>query len=326
MTMKKAYSRMGFLYLIFSLVVLAVQLLLSLALYLYFPAVYDSYTALTLVSTLSLYLVGLLILPPGARLLSGSEKTVPQQHSMKVSQLLQAFCVTYLLVVLSNSIGQAVIGLIESFAGTVIENPVDDLVEYVSMPVLLVLTGLIAPVFEEWFFRKIPVDRLLKYGEAAAVLVSGLMFGLFHGNLDQFFYAFAIGSFFAYIYIRTGKIYYTMILHGLLNLMSSGVLNSLLTLVDLDAFYEAATDYLSLLRYCLENPVGIAALLVAEGLVYCIMIVGVIALIRGRRYFFVRRQPEEPAGGQFKQALLNAGMIGFVIYSVVYILLEAFWL
>ncbi|MCD8380494.1 MAG: CPBP family intramembrane metalloprotease [Lachnospiraceae bacterium] len=326
MTAKKAYSRMGFLYLVFSLVVLVVQLGLSLVLYSCFPDVYDSYTALTVLSSISLYAAGLLILPPGARLAFGKERAVLQKHSMKLSQLLQAFCVTYLIVVVSNWIGQLVIGLAENLSGTVIENPVDELVEYVSPLVLMVLTGLIAPVFEEWFFRKILVDRLLKFGEAAAILVSGLMFGLFHGNLDQFFYAFAIGSFFAYIYIRTGKIHYVMILHGMLNIMSSVVLNGLLSFVDLEAFYVAATDSASLLRYCLENPVGISALLIAEGLVYCILIMGVIFLIRGRKHFFVRPQENEPSDGRFGPALLNAGMICFVIYSVAYILLDTFWL
>ncbi|MCD7752784.1 MAG: CPBP family intramembrane metalloprotease [Lachnospiraceae bacterium] len=325
MTAKKAYSRMGFLYLIFSLAVLVVQLILSLVIYSYFPEVYDNYTALTVLSSVSLYLVGLVILPPGAKLLCREEKLVPEKHPMKISQLLQAFCVTYLIVVVSNWIGQIVIGFTETMSGTLIENPVDDLVEYVSPLVLLVLTGLIAPVFEEWFFRKILIDRLLRYGEAAAILVSGLMFGLFHGNLDQFFYAFAIGSFFAYIYIRTGKVHYVMILHGMLNIMSSVVLNGLLSLVDLDAFYAAAADSVSMLRFCLEDPVGISALLIAEGLVYCILIAAVIFLIRGRKYFFLRRQSDEPPDGQFKPALLNAGMICFVIYSVIYIIAETFF-
>ncbi len=327
MTTKKAYSRMGFLYLVFSLAVLAVQLLLSLVLYTYFPALYDSYTALTVLSSVSLYLVGLLILLAGAKLLFRSERTVLEKHSMKASQLLQAFCVTYLIVVASNWIGQLVIGVVESFVGTVIENPVDDLMESMSPLVLLILTGLIAPVFEEWFFRKILVDRLVKYGEAAAILVSGLMFGLFHGNLDQFFYAFAIGSFFAYIYIRTGKIHYVMILHGLINITSSVVLNGLLSLVDLDSFYAAATDSMTLLRYCLEDPVGISALLIAEGLVYCILIAGLIFLIRGKKKFYLRQQEGQTSSGeQCKTALLNAGMICFILYSVVYIVVESFYL
>ena len=45
-------------------------------------------------------------------------------------------------------------------------------------------------------FRRLLVDRMVKYGEATAVLFSGLMFALFHGNLNQFVYAFTLGVFF----------------------------------------------------------------------------------------------------------------------------------
>ncbi|MCD8130487.1 MAG: CPBP family intramembrane metalloprotease [Lachnospiraceae bacterium] len=322
MTAKKAYSRMGFLYLVFSLAVLVVQLILSYVLYRYYPALYDSYSFLMIVSSLSLYGTGLLILPFGAGKLV-REKTVPEKHSMKFSELLQAFCVTYLIVIVSNLVGQLIIGLLETFLGGAVVNPVDDLVENLSPLLLFVLTGLIAPAFEEWFFRKILVDRLLAYGEAAAILASGLMFGLFHGNLDQFFYAFAIGSFFAYIYIRTGKLRYVMLLHGMLNVFSSVFLSQLLELVNLDAFYAAATDTMELMRYCLENPVEISALAIAEGAAYCIMIAGLIFVIRGRKRFFLKPQAQQPSdGGQMKTALLNAGMICYVVYSVIYIIVE----
>ena len=43
------------------------------------------------------------------------------------------------------------------------------------------------------------------------------MFGLFHGNFGQFFYAFAVGSVFAYVALRTGGIRYTVVLHFLVN-------------------------------------------------------------------------------------------------------------
>ena len=47
-----------------------------------------------------------------------------------------------------------------------------------------------APILEEYIFRKLIVDRTVKYGQGVAVVLSGLMFGLFHGNLNQFAYAF----------------------------------------------------------------------------------------------------------------------------------------
>ena len=81
----------------------------------------------------------------------------------------------------------------------------------------------LAPAFEELVFRKVLVDRVLPYGEWPAILFSGVTFGLFHGNLTQFFYAFLLGMILAYVYVRTGNILYTMGIHACINFLG-GVL------------------------------------------------------------------------------------------------------
>ena len=83
--------------------------------------------------------------------------------------------------------------------------------------VTLIFTVLLAPVFEELFFRKLVIDRLLPYGELPAILMSGIAFGLIHGNFNQFFYAAAIGMIFGLIYTRTGNILYSISMHMILN-------------------------------------------------------------------------------------------------------------
>ena len=81
----------------------------------------------------------------------------------------------------------------------------------------------LAPVFEELVFRKVLVDRVLPFGEWPAILFSGITFGLFHGNLTQFFYAALLGMVLAYVYIRTGNILYTIGIHACINFLG-GVL------------------------------------------------------------------------------------------------------
>lgn len=83
----------------------------------------------------------------------------------------------------------------------------------------LLVTAVMAPVVEELFFRKLLMDRLMGYGEWAAVLVSGLMFGMAHGNFGQFFYAFGIGLVWAYMYAKTGRISYTIVTHMIFNVI-----------------------------------------------------------------------------------------------------------
>ena len=89
-----------------------------------------------------------------------------------------------------------------------------------SIPMLLV-TMIGAPVFEELIFRKFLIDRLLPFGERTAVIFTALLFGMAHQNAMQFFLAFFVGLVFAIVYIRTGNILYTMLLHFMINTFAS---------------------------------------------------------------------------------------------------------
>ena len=72
------------------------------------------------------------------------------------------------------------------------------------------------------------IDRTIRHGEFISCAMSGIMFGLWHGNFQQFFYAFFVGVLFAFVYIRTGNIIYTMILHASMNLVTSTITIELL--------------------------------------------------------------------------------------------------
>lgn len=76
-----------------------------------------------------------------------------------------------------------------------------------------------APIVEELLYRKMLIDRIAAYGDGVSVVVSGLLFGLAHGNFSQFFYAFGLGALFAYVYIKTGHIGYTIGFHMFFNLI-----------------------------------------------------------------------------------------------------------
>ena len=85
-----------------------------------------------------------------------------------------------------------------------------------SVP-MWILAIVVAPIFEELIFRKLVLDRIGSFGETPAVLCSALIFGLAHQNAGQFFLAFLLGILFARIYLHTGKIVYTMLLHFMIN-------------------------------------------------------------------------------------------------------------
>ena len=77
----------------------------------------------------------------------------------------------------------------------------------------------ISPICEEIIFRKFLLKPLRDYGDMAAALVSSVIFGLYHGNFDQFAYAALAGFFYALIAIRSESIIPSIVFHAANNLL-----------------------------------------------------------------------------------------------------------
>ena len=87
--------------------------------------------------------------------------------------------------------------------------------------ILLVCVVIISPVFEELLFRKVLLEELLPYGKVTAILISSMLFGLLHANLEQFLYTIFMGIVCANIVLITGKVRYAIYLHMAFNLFGA---------------------------------------------------------------------------------------------------------
>lgn len=83
--------------------------------------------------------------------------------------------------------------------------------------VLLFQLVIIAPLFEEFWFRGIVLESLRPYGNGFAIFVSALLFGMTHANFSQFFYATVLGICLGYIAVSTNSIVTTTIMHAMFN-------------------------------------------------------------------------------------------------------------
>lgn len=137
------------------------------------------------------------------------------------------------LTYLGSFLGTALNSIVGALSGKMPENALQDVTEGSPLWVTLLFVGILAPILEEIFFRKLLIDRLAVYGDLPVILLSGVVFGLVHGNLYQFFYAAAVGVVFGYIYIRTGKLRYTVALHMAVNLVGSVYTTAMLRKLDL---------------------------------------------------------------------------------------------
>ena len=83
---------------------------------------------------------------------------------------------------------------------------------------MALFTAVIGPVCEELTFRGIIYTGIRKSGSAMqAIVLSGLLFGLFHMNINQALYAFGLGLFFGAVREVTGSIIPPIICHMTVN-------------------------------------------------------------------------------------------------------------
>lgn len=92
---------------------------------------------------------------------------------------------------------------------------------------MFLYAGILAPVTEEILFRGLIQRTMRPFGKKFAILVSSLTFGLFHGNLLQAPYAFAVGLVLGYVAVEY-NILWAMVLHMINNLVLGDMLYRIL--------------------------------------------------------------------------------------------------
>ena len=92
---------------------------------------------------------------------------------------------------------------------------------YTNFTVFFIFVCFIGPVCEEIIFRHLLLRPLRRCGDGVAVLLTAFAFGVYHGNFDQFPYAFAVGIFLGLLAVRSNNVLFPMILHVVNNTMVS---------------------------------------------------------------------------------------------------------
>ena len=86
---------------------------------------------------------------------------------------------------------------------------------------VLIKHALLPACLEEMLFRLLPIALLLPYSKRGAVIFSSLFFAFMHFNLFQIPYAFVAGAVLAVLYISSGSIIPSFILHLVNNIFSN---------------------------------------------------------------------------------------------------------
>ena len=128
-----------------------------------------------------------------------------------VLNLIISLILSLVMMILPSGVGE---GAMNSYS-TTIEGVLTG-----SPIILMISSGIIAPIAEEFIFRYGIQKNLSKFNVKFAIIYQALLFGLLHGNLIQFSYAFVLGLIFGYITYKKGNIMYSILLHIAINLSS----------------------------------------------------------------------------------------------------------
>lgn len=256
-------------------------------------------------------------LPLGFIVLRTEPMLPTRRFTLKPSRFLM-----YLLIALPITYAGNIIGIVLSalLSGGQASNRILDMTGGSDWVVNIVAAVLLAPIVEEWLFRKQLIGRLRRFGELPAILVSALFFALFHLNLFQFFYAFGLGVLFGYVYMRTSKLRYTVGLHMLINanggIVAPWFMNRLMGAIDANLTPDTLTG------------AQMGALI--GGLTYSFVLLAatlaglVLLIVRWKRREFYLAPEQLPRGATRRAAFGNPGVITCIAVGTLGTLLMLF--
>jgi membrane protease YdiL (CAAX protease family) len=296
---EKFFSKIGVNYLILGLVAVIIQIIITNIIANTNPNALSDVNLIYIISAMCNYLIPL---PIFYWLMKRIESRKMKKEKVGIWTFILYIGITMTLMWIGNLIGLAITFLLGGAIQNDITNPVQQLINSTNIWFNIVIVSILAPIFEEFFFRKMLIDKTIRYGAKVSIILSALLFGLFHGNLNQFFYAFLMGGFFAYVYIKTGKIIYPIVLHAIVNFMGS-VVSQVISQAMMNLQQSISTTDLTII--------------VAYMILFIIFIVlGIIGLSRYKKAKFNGKKTEIELEYKYTTMFMNPGMICFVAFFI----------
>ena len=322
---RKLFSKVGLGFAIMSVVMALFQIIAMNIVAIFLPEIYEKY--FNIVGLLPISIVGF----PAFFIMNKIYKSTPaieQKYKFGFKQFIPFIFIPFGVMMIGNLIGSGINILIANIAGKEMVVVTAELMSGVDLWQNALMVGILAPILEEFLFRKLLIDKFSRFGEGVAILVSALMFGLYHGNIVQFVYATMLGLVLGYVYSKSRKIGYTIIMHMLVN-MSSGVLGTwVLGSVNITEIQETLLaiqqtgDMNALSEYTMQHigEIGLyyGYLSIYGGIVMAGIVLTIVTLVKHikRGDMLLPGSESLVKGKRFATVVLNVGAILFIVIWV----------
>lgn len=304
---KKLFSRLCFAFLAFILIANGLSIAASLIISEVAPTLLENGNFALILSSVLQYGIAFPIL---IVMLKKIPSQAPFKNTLNFKSFRKYATASVFIMYVGNYISSFLMVSIESALGYTPENAVDTVLSNSNIILSVALIGIIGPIIEELMFRKLFIDRLTPYGELTAILIPSLIFGLFHANLYQFFYAFFLGAIFSYIYVKTGKIIYSTVLHIFINLFFGVLPAAILQSLDYEQLMDMALAGNISEEYIMANITPLTLLLIYEFVTFLLVFVGLFTFTRNvRNVRFNKGAVRFPKGTGADTMFFNAGTI-----------------
>ena len=289
---KKVFAKIGLATFICMIVVNVIQVIYYSVINLINPSLLQQPWINYVAIAISFYLIGFPIFYVMVKKLPDGEKK--ESKSLSVGKIILLFFMSYAILYVVNFLTTLLMMLIGSIKGSEIINPIANVVGASNWIWSLIFAGILSPIVEEMLFRGIMLNKIRMYGDKVAIVTTAVLFGLFHANFSQFFYAVGLGVIFAYVTLKTGTIKYSIILHIAINIVGSVIMPAIVG----DG----------------SNIVLIGA---AGFILIAITIIGIVLLITNRKNIHLSEGEIKLEKGRVTKTIyLNVGMILYVALCV----------
>lgn len=312
MSEKAIFNRLGLAMFVYLVLWVGLQLVLATIIPAVAPNALEREWVYWLVAMGPMYFVAL---PIAVKLLKKLPTRQLYENKLHKGHFVQIYLMTVALMLIGNIIGMILTKILTIVTGVDFAVSITESIFDYKLIWVLLITVIIAPIVEEYLFRKVLIDRLIVFGDGTAILVSALMFGLTHGNLTQLFYAFLIGLMFGFVYVRTGKVKYSIGLHMLFNFLGGFVPAAFMKKMDIFALEESLMqgDFTAVF----DRIGSLLGLIGYEMAIWGCGIAGFVLLIVNRKKFRLNQGELQLTKGEVaKQFFTTPGMWLWIIATV----------
>lgn len=211
------------------------------------------------------------------------------------------------------------------FSTNYVQDSVQELIAYPFVVQLLIIAVLPACV-EEFVFRGLIYHSYRKNGILGAAVLSGLVFGLMHLNINQLSYALLMGIVFALLVEATGSMYSSMLAHFAANSYS-------VILMQLVSMTSGGSELLEQSAQAAESSMNSVPVIIAQVVMLGLVAAGFLGIayllfkkiaVRNGRWEYLKEQLHKGFKPQNGERFITPPLIATVAAAVVYMLYTEF--